>query len=98
MWVSSSVHAGEVAHNMPCTPRPADNSSPRTDGGEAFAGKYAKKFGDCQWVMPGTMSSSTSVMMSDHDSPVCGGATGNDARMSPGSTWLSTGIVSTCSQ
>ena len=36
---SSSVQAGDVIHNMPCTPRPADNNSPRIDGAEVFAGK-----------------------------------------------------------
>ena len=38
-WVSSSVQAGLVAHSMPCTPRPAESSSPRIDGPEALAGK-----------------------------------------------------------
>ena len=37
--VSSSVHAGDVLHSMPCTPRPADSSSPRMLGPDAFAGK-----------------------------------------------------------
>src|SRR5688500_7514496 len=43
--VSSSVHAGLVAHNMPCTPRPADSSSPRIEGPELLAGKKPKKLG-----------------------------------------------------
>jgi hypothetical protein len=38
-WVSSSVAAGPVAHSMPCTPRPAESSSPRTAGPEELAGK-----------------------------------------------------------
>ena len=38
-WVSSSVQAGLVAHNMPCTPRPAESSSPRMEGPLALAGK-----------------------------------------------------------
>src|SRR5215475_4624771 len=46
--VSSSVHAGLVAHSIPCTSRPDDNKSPRIAGPDAFEGKYAKKFGDCQ--------------------------------------------------
>jgi hypothetical protein len=37
--VSNSVAAGLVCHNMPCTPNPADSSSPRMDGKEALAGK-----------------------------------------------------------
>ncbi len=37
--VSSSVQAGEVTQLMPCTPRPADSSSPRIDGYETFDGK-----------------------------------------------------------
>jgi hypothetical protein len=36
---STSVAAGEVDHNMPCTPRPDDSRSPSTDGSEAFDGK-----------------------------------------------------------
>lgn len=47
-WVSSSVQAGLVAHNIPWTPRPADTNSPRIDGPETLAGKKAKKLGDCQ--------------------------------------------------
>ena len=38
-WVSSSVHAGLVAHNMPWMPRPAESISPRIDGPEALQGK-----------------------------------------------------------
>ena len=37
--VSSSVHAGEVTQLMPCTPSPADSSSPRIDEYDVFAGK-----------------------------------------------------------
>ena len=52
-WVSSSVQAGLVDHSIPCTPRPEERRSPRIPGPEALQGKYAKKFGDCQWVTPG---------------------------------------------
>ena len=38
-WVSSSVHAGLVAQSIPCTPSPAESSSPRIDGPELLAGK-----------------------------------------------------------
>ena len=38
-WVSSSVQAGLVAQSIPCTPSPAESSSPRTDGPELLAGK-----------------------------------------------------------
>ena len=37
--VSSSVHAGDVTQLIPCTPRPADSSSPRIDGYVVFDGK-----------------------------------------------------------
>jgi len=38
-------------------------------GPEVFAGKKAKKFGDCQWVMPGIISSPTSLRMAAKASP-----------------------------
>ena len=38
-WVSSSVQAGLVAQSIPCTPRPAESSSPRIDGPELLDGK-----------------------------------------------------------
>ena len=38
-WVSSSVQAGLVAQSIPCTPSPAESSSPRIDGPELFDGK-----------------------------------------------------------
>ena len=37
--VSSSVQAGLVAQSMPCTPSPAESSSPRIAGPEEFDGK-----------------------------------------------------------
>ncbi|MEZ5251779.1 MAG: hypothetical protein R2713_22005 [Ilumatobacteraceae bacterium] len=43
--VSTSVHAGLVTQLMPCTPRPADASSPRIDAYELLPGKNAKKLG-----------------------------------------------------
>ena len=79
--VSSSVQAGLVAHNMPCTPRPAESNSPRMDGPELLAGKKAKKLGDCQCVMPGRMSFSTSARMASKGSPLSGGSGGSDARI-----------------
>jgi hypothetical protein len=39
MSVSSSVQAGLVDHSIPCTPSPADSSSPRMEGPERLAGK-----------------------------------------------------------
>jgi hypothetical protein len=36
--VSSSVQAGLVAHNIPCTPSPLDSRSPRIAGPLAFDG------------------------------------------------------------
>ncbi|MCK7532149.1 MAG: hypothetical protein MZV63_14535 [Marinilabiliales bacterium] len=35
--------------------------SARIEGGLVFAGKYAKKFGLCQWVIPGIIISSKSL-------------------------------------
>src|SRR5207302_4398535 len=63
--VSSSVHAGDVAHSIPCTPRPDDTRSPRIDGPDVFAGKYPKKFGDCQCVTPGSTMRSRSARIAD---------------------------------
>src|SRR6185312_3225478 len=94
-WVSSSVHAGLVAQSMPCTPSPADNNSPRMDGPETADEKYAKKLGDCQCVIPGRISFSTSPIMFSNDSPTDGGCGGRDARICPGSTCDSTGNDST---
>ena len=90
-WVSSSVQAGLVTHIIPCTPSPAESSSPRIAGPEVLAGKNAKKFGDCQWVTPGMMISSTSAMTCSKGSPCSGGASGSRDRISPGSTFDGTG-------
>src|ERR1700730_6586556 len=93
--VSSSVQAGLVDHNMPCTPRPEDNKSPRIPGPEALHGKYAKKLGDCQCVTPGRINFSTSLSSASKGSPRSGGSAGSDARISPGFTCESTGSDST---
>src|SRR5215831_8748605 len=90
-WVSSSVHAGLVDHSIPCTPSPEESRSPKIPGPEALQGKYAKKFGDCQWVTPGRMISSTSFNIASMDSPLGGGLTGSGARTSPGFTCDNTG-------
>ncbi len=93
--VSSSVAAGLVDQSMPCTPRPADSSSPSTAGPEAFAGKYAKKDGDCQCVSPGRMMSSRSLKMSSQPdspaSPSSGGCAGSFDATPPGATCERTG-------
>jgi hypothetical protein len=94
-WVSSSVHAGLVAQSIPWTPRPAARSSPRIDGPELFDGKYAKKFGDCQCVMPGRRMRSTSSRINSKSSPCRGGSGGSAARMPPGSVFERTGSFST---
>src|SRR5512132_1753923 len=75
--VSISVQAGLVAQSIPCTPRPAESSSPRMLGYELLLGKKAKKLGDCQCVMPGIMMSSTSRMILSNGSPDCGGEDGS---------------------
>ena len=90
--VSSSVQAGLVAQSMPCTPSPAESSSPRMAGPEALAGKKAKKLGDCQWVMPGRM---ISLHVAQHRGEglalLRAGAAGSMARISPGCTCDRTG-------
>jgi hypothetical protein len=84
--VSSSVQAGLVAHIMPCTARPAESISPRIEGPDALAGKNAKKFGDCQCVIPGRMICSTSRRTSSKGSPRRGAESGSRLRISPGCT------------
>src|SRR5580700_10423719 len=79
--VSNSVQAGLVAQSIPCTPSPEESKSPRIAGPDALAGKKAKKFGDCQCVMPGTINFSTSPMIASKDSPFDGGLDGNEARI-----------------
>jgi hypothetical protein len=93
--VSSSVQAGLVAQSMPCIPNPAESNSPRIDGPELLAGKKAKKLGDCQCVMPGKMSLSTSARMASKGSPRDGGSAGSEARICPGLTAEQTGSDST---
>src|SRR6266496_3751457 len=91
--VSSSVQAGLVDHSMPCTPSPEERRSPRIPGPDALHGKYAKKLGDCQCVMPGRINCSTSFSNMSNASPWDGGAAGSEARISPGLTCESTGKV-----
>src|ERR1700683_3695282 len=89
--VSSSVQAGLVDQSMPCTPRPDERRSPRIPGPEPFDGKKAKKFGDCQCVMPGRINFSTSFNNASKGSPRAGAFAGSEARISPGFTCASTG-------
>ncbi len=81
--------------SIPCTPRPAESSSPSTAGPDALAGKYAKKDGDCQWVMPGSTADSRSWKMASHPSrppsPSSGGCSGSLAATSPGASCERTG-------
>ena len=60
-------------------------------GPEALAGKKAKKFGDCQWVIPGMTISSMSDSHFSTPSPPAGGRGGSFARTSPGRAGESTG-------
>src|SRR5579883_25155 len=92
--VSSSVQAGLVAQSIPCTPSPADKSSPRIDGPEVLAGKYAKKLGDCQWVMPGKIRRSMSSKIDLKGSPCSGALDGRRFLSSPGLDLERTGKVS----
>src|SRR5579864_5866623 len=94
-WVSSSVQAGLVDQSIPCTPNPDESRSPRIPGPEALQGKYAKKFGDCQWVTPGRIKCSTSFSNASNGSPRAGGLAGRAARISPGFACDSTGNDST---
>ena len=84
--VSTSVHAGEVTQLIPCTPSPADSSSPRIDGNDVLDGKYAKKPGCCHWVSPGTTTRSTSAITRSNGSGSVGGCSGSCERTSPGAT------------
>ena len=96
--VSTSVHAGLVTQLMPCTPRPAEASSPRIDAYEELPGKNAKKFGCCQWVRPGTITRSMSASTAANGSGSVGGCSGSWARTSPGWTDDVTGRDSTVSR
>jgi hypothetical protein len=97
-WVSSSVQAGLVAHNMPWTPSAAETRSPRTAGSDALAGKKPKKVGDCQCVTPGSTIRSRSARIASHGSGCSGAWSGSCARTHPGSTGDSTGNDSTRSR
>ena len=45
-WVSSSVHAGLVAHNIPCTPRPSTTATRREwTGPSCSTGKIGEEVG-----------------------------------------------------
>ena len=50
MMVSSSVQAGEAAQEKPTQPMASPSMSPRIDGYELPAGKYAWNCGCCQCV------------------------------------------------
>src|SRR5438445_11650605 len=76
---------------MPCTPNPEESKSPRMEAPELLQGKYAKKFGDCQWVMPGRISFSTSLSMASKGSPLTGGVAGNKPQIATGFTRDNTG-------
>lgn len=59
------------------TPPPG---SPRIAGNDAFAGKYAKKPGCCQCVIPGRITRSRSASTASNGSPRSGGDSGSPAR------------------
>src|ERR1700693_253622 len=79
--ISTSVQAGLVAHSIPCTPNPEESRSPSTEGPDEFAGKYAKKFGDCQCVIPGMILESTALRICAKSVCDCGGSCGSDVRI-----------------
>jgi hypothetical protein len=61
---SSSVAAGEVIQLKPTMLRPALSISPKKPAVLPLDGKYAKKFGLCQCVTPGSIFSCTSATRS----------------------------------
>ena len=89
--VSTSVAAGDVCHNMHCAAIVLTSISASIDGGAALAGKYAKKRGCCQWVIPGITIASKSSIIASIDSPPSGGEFGNCAAVSPNAVCARTG-------
>jgi hypothetical protein len=57
---------------MHWAPRVAVSISARREAGELLAGKYAKKFGLCQWVIPGRMTLWKSAKIFSNGSPWAG--------------------------
>src|ERR1051326_1169860 len=95
--VSISVAAGLVAQSIPLTSSPALSISPRMPGPEPLHGKYAKKLGDCQCVIPGITIRSRSAKTASYPSgaPFLGGPAGIIAATCPGLARDSTGSPST---
>jgi hypothetical protein len=62
-----------------------------------FAGKYAKKLGFCQCVIPGIIISSKSLIRALNGSECEGGLSGILLKISPGATDDLTGYFSTFS-
>ena len=62
-----------------------------SEAGAELEGKYAKKRGCCQCVMPGTMSRSKSAKIASNRSGVSGGDAAMRAAISPGSIGGRTG-------
>src|SRR6266446_10432585 len=83
---SSSVEAGDVRQSIDFTSKAELNNSPKIPGAEVEVAKYAKKEGWLQCVSAGTINRSTSARIVDMGSPCSGGAEGNWALRSPGST------------
>ena len=82
---------------MHWAPRVAISISARIDAGLVFAGKYAKKLGFCQCVIPGIIISLKSLMRESNDSACRGGLSGILSNISPGFTVDFTGQLSTFS-
>ena len=66
---SSSVAAGAVRHKNDTELSVAASSSARIPGSEALVAKYAKYRGCCQWVTPGSSTSSRSRRTAANGSP-----------------------------
>src|SRR5918994_5616610 len=94
---SSSVAAGDVAHDMHWAPSVAVSISARTEGGLLFPGKYANHPGWFQWVIPGRTSWTKSTNNVSNGSPSAGGAEGNFRKTSHGRTSGVTGSSPTFS-
>ena len=97
IFSSSSAAAGEVSQIIHWVPRVAISISASIDAGLVFAGKYAKKLGFCQWVIPGIIISLKSLISESNDSECKGGLSGILSKISPGLTDDLTGQFSTFS-
>lgn len=81
-----SVDKQKPTQFTPIDEIPALNISPTMAGKEFAAAKYPWKFGWCQWVIPGIITSSMSSNTFCQASPVSGTLSGINFSKYPGST------------